>query len=529
MKIGLSTSLIFMLNILFMTTLGGCNSESNTAENQDLESEITNIGDGNGGEATLTPTVVKNVEKIQVLDVNNLVLKNAEIKLLSADTWGNNAVKQPLGADFPDSSVLPSAESFSNVSAIKMNQNQYFEVGSLKAGTYYVQVIVGNESIISAFSIKNSNTNNVMTFNVSLSCSDIDCNDKANKVNAIIGTLSGQIMVQGKPFAKAQVSLSGGDMTNGAFVSGITDANGYFNLPINTINKFATALKSSTLKITAPGYKDQDIEIYVNSAGSIGNQFTMIPDSTIYKTIWSETFDSQSTTRNLWTKADTAENDVQWNLLTNGHQILNTALNKYVYAAPNDQGSGAVIEPLQGNAAYWYGEKSKGNYLGVQDIENSKAFDGGQAIEANYGELISPAIDLSNVTQPISLTFKSWWEIESFNPNQKGFDLMDILVSTDGGSTYHTLVRFNPLSDPQTTLSREAIPFSNTGYNLAPIALQQEPISLDEYVGKKNIRLKFKFKTVDQSHNAFRGWMIDDIKIQQLQGTFPLYEAFLNN
>ncbi|MDV2438842.1 hypothetical protein QR665_04940 [Acinetobacter gerneri] len=63
---------------------------------------------------------------------------------------------------------------------------------------------------------------------------------------------------------------------------------------------------------------------------------------------------------------------------------------------------------------------------------------------------------------------------------------------------------------------------------MAPILTQQEPISLDEYVGQKDVRIKFRFNSVDQHYNYFRGWMLDDIKIEQTAGTFPLFEEHLN-
>ena len=99
---------------------------------------------------------------------------------------------------------------------------------------------------------------------------------------------------------------------------------------------------------------------------------------------------------------------------------------------------------------------------------------------------------------------------------------MDVEVSVNGGE-FKKLARLNPLSDPQTDYNRWSIPFSNFGFNLAPQFAQQEAISLDEYAGQSNVKIRFKFDTVDQYYNAYRGWIIDDIVIQNQPGTFPLY------
>ncbi len=209
-----------------------------------------------------------------------------------------------------------------------------------------------------------------------------------------------------------------------------------------------------------------------------------------------------------------------------GHNIRNHQVNLRVRLAPNDQSQGKLPEPLQGNTAYWYGDKLNGNFLGaISDSSVTSNFDGGTSQNDNMGELISPVINLSQQQAPLSLSFKTWWEIESVNPNNQGFDLMNILVSTDGGISFKNLARLNPLADPSSAYERAPIPYSNLGFNLAPATVQQEAISLDEYAGKANVQLKFQFRTVDELYNGFRGWMIDDVVIQKKVGTFPLFNG----
>ncbi len=124
-------------------------------------------------------------------------------------------------------------------------------------------------------------------------------------------------------------------------------------------------------------------------------------------------------------------------------------------------------------------------------------------------------INLSQYQAPLSLSFKTWCEVQSVNPNNQGYDLTNILVSTDGGNSFKTLARLNPLAVPSSEYERAPIPYSKLGFNLLLAAVQQEAISLDEYAGKANVQLKFQFRTVDELYNGFRGSMIDDVVIQK--------------
>lgn len=101
---------------------------------------------------------------------------------------------------------------------------------------------------------------------------------------------------------------------------------------------------------------------------------------------------------------------------------------------------------------------------------------------------------------------------------------MDVRVSIAGEDKFVTLARLNPLADPVSTVDRDALPFSTAGFNRAPIWLQQEPISLEEFAGQ-SIQIRFVFDTKDELYNGFRGWMLDDLKILPVQGTHPRFEG----
>ncbi|WP_313042400.1 carboxypeptidase regulatory-like domain-containing protein [Acinetobacter sp.] len=482
--------------------------------------------------------VQKSVEELTLLDVNNLALNAASIQILSDEEWQKvqagslKATINEITADdseqlFPPINSLPTATHFKGQSYLA-NAQGIVKLPKLAAGTYYVLVTKNGQSAVSAFLIHPKNTNKSIVLNVILNCLDQDCQTLSDApVNdAVVGTLSGQVIYKGKPLANAQVALSGGAATNGAFVSAITDANGYFTLSFNVSNTLLEALKNATLTISSAGTNTITKKVTVIASSASGYQFEVLPETTSTDAVWRETFEADSTTRSAWTRSQPSVANVDWQLLNKGHNIRNNQVNQRVRLAPNDQSQGKVPEPLQGNTAYWYGDKVNGNFIGaLSDSSTAPEFDGGTSQHDNTGELISPVINLSQYQAPLSLSFKTWWEIESVNPNNQGFDLMNILVSTDGGNSFKTLARLNPLADPSSAYERAPIPYSNLGFNLAPAAVQQEAISLDEYAGKANVQLKFQFRTVDELYNGFRGWMIDDVVIQKKAGTFPLFDG----
>lgn len=568
MKKTLLTSLIVASSTVFMTACGSDSKNDNTSPSVPKPNEpVEQTPDD-----SLKPSAVQNV---LVLDVNNFALGGAQVQILADSDWKANQAKTKTLSTSPASTTevgvffqensLPTELDFTGV-AYLTNEKGITKISDLKPGTYYALVSILGKKTITAFIIHNENTHQQMVLNIALSCTSIECTE-VNQINdAVIGTLSGQVLANGKPVANAQVSLSAGSDTNGAFVTALTDDNGYYTLSYNLSEKLVDALQHAKLTITADGYQTLVSSIVITSSVSTGSQNVLVNEDQNTTLVWRETFENDSKTRDLWVvehaDGETESEDVvpsnmvtfggidlsskfgsvQWNLVQSHHNIVNTAWNKHVYLAPNDLSLAKVIEPLQGQFAYWYGDKTTGNFIGsqnsvgqihpqdpvVDDVDtptDELGLDGGTSQQANGGALISPVIDLSKAKAPLSLSFKTWWEIESVNPNNNGFDLMDIQVSTDGGLTYKKFARLNPLSDPQSSFNRAPIPFSNFGFNQAPSAAQQEPITLDDYVGQANVRLKFSFRTVDHLYNGFRGWMIDDIVIQNQVGTFPLFQA----
>lgn len=521
MKLNIIATMLLASTGMIMT---GCGSDSGSSGSSTPPSQTT-------PEETVTPA--NGVERLIITDASHLALADADIRILSAAQWSNNvtSISDNNTVDhslFVQYDRLPVINDFS--SAREYTTDHLGVSGSvhLAPGIYYILVRKHSETAIVPFIIHPTNTNKELSINVPLTCNNAEC-ETIHPVNeAIIGTLSGQVLVQGQPLANAQVSLSGGAATNGAFVTALTDAKGYFSLAFNVSDELGDTLKNATLMISAPGYISLTKQVAVTSSISGGSQFTLIQNTEATTSIWQETFEEDSATRDEWEKASTVE-ETKWSLLQKNHKIINKDVNRLVTLAPDDSSNGKLPDPAQGNYAYWYGNSVAGSFLNKeasllteegQPVETR--LNGGTSSQAYYGTLTSPVIDLSTTQKPISLSFKTWWEIESVNPSSRGYDAMDVEVSVNGGE-FKKLVRLNPLSDPQTDYNRWSIPFSNFGFNLAPQFAQQEAISLDEYAGQSNVKIRFKFDTVDQYYNAYRGWIIDDIVIQNQPGTFPLY------
>jgi len=521
MKLNIIATMLLASTGMIMT---GCGSDSGSSGSSTPPSQTT-------PEETVTPA--NGVERLIITDASHLALADADIRILSAAQWSNNvtSISDNNTVDhslFVQYDRLPVINDFS--SAREYTTDHLGVSGSvhLAPGIYYILVRKHSETAIVPFIIHSTNTNKELSINVPLTCNNAEC-ETIHPVNeAIIGTLSGQVLVQGQPLANTQVSLSGGAATNGAFVTALTDAKGYFSLAFNVSDELGDTLKNATLMISAPGYISLIKQVAVTSSISGGSQFTLIQNTEATTSIWQETFEEDSATRDEWEKASTVE-ETKWSLLQKNHKIINKDVNRLVTLAPDDSSNGKLPDPAQGNYAYWYGNSVAGSFLNKeanllteegQPVETR--LNGGTSSQAYYGTLTSPVIDLSTTQKPISLSFKTWWEIESVNPSSRGYDAMDVEVSVNGGE-FKKLVRLNPLSDPQTDYNRWSIPFSNFGFNLAPQFAQQEAISLDEYAGQSNVKIRFKFDTVDQYYNAYRGWIIDDIVIQNQPGTFPLY------
>jgi hypothetical protein len=542
---------------------------------------ITACGGGGGGggdneEVTLPITVTspapvdiyspekKSVSSLRLLDASGQSLPNAEVtvsRVLASSSFSAQAVADVLITDADGNLVI----------------------NDLSPGDYDLTVTIAGVTVTMKLTVTENNSEEGMTAAVPVKVST----DGAGFVTAIDLTNSGLIisvsgMVYGEagPIAGAQVSVSGGEGTNGAITSAVTDEHGSYVVVINIGNERKEALESGTIRVSAQGYKtltvsaNSDIDV-TTSGASAGLNFMLAPEVDPPEVYYSENFEqtAEGAVCGTWTEeyvASTLELDscfdcgvseelvaasvvsaqavtaplLLWNSHSVGRSIYNQAyLDGLVSLAPNDASEGLVVDP-QSNAACWYGNdvtgtQSTGNFIGEPDTEfnDDNPLNGGESLVANGAAIVSPQIDLTGLVAPVALSFDTWWEIESVNPNELGFDIMAVEYSTDNGESWSTLARLNPYTDPisgdedwvpgeteaESIHPRAPIPYSNTGFNSAPLWLQQEPISLDALIGNV-VLLRFAFRTQDELYNGFRGWVIDNVEISASKGTFPIFD-----
>ncbi len=108
---------------------------------------------------------------------------------------------------------------------------------------------------------------------------------------------------------------------------------------------------------------------------------------------------------------------------------------------------------------------------------------------ANTGSLTSPTI--SGLAGSVTLSFYYWRQVESYNG---AYDKTSVQVSYDGGVTWSTV------------WYKDSRNVSENAWTLASVSLSPTSTSM---------RVRFAFDTVDQISNTYKGWLIDDVKVQR--------------
>ncbi|NJN66863.1 MAG: hypothetical protein HC884_09165 [Chloroflexaceae bacterium] len=127
--------------------------------------------------------------------------------------------------------------------------------------------------------------------------------------------------------------------------------------------------------------------------------------------------------------------------------------------------------------SWWYGQDSTGNY---------------QTGQANAGSLTSPAITIPASMASPRIRFWSWYETETSGTT---YDHRWLMISVNNGA-------FQKLKQ----LSGDGMKQWN-----------EHTIDLTAYKGK-TLRFQFFFDTIDSAGNAYRGWYIDDVKLDDNDG-----------
>lgn len=457
-------------------------------------------------EPVVVPT---NVQTITLVEASREVLLNADLTITEAPAASSAQQKQAVTAKIT-------------------TDNAGQVMADLAPGNYNFNVQKGGASFAFPVSIKPGNGNSKVVFITALSCAQTGTCSNLDD-DAFIASYSGVIFDAQSPVAGAQVQLSGGAATGGAFATDVTDSEGAFTLLVNVSQALEESLQTATLTVSAPGYQtlSEVFPVSEEHQSGLNLELTEVDSQTpVGAVLFRETFEADSPTRAGWTVEGGFDAVTTWRLHNSGANSVNALVPEFVSLPPDDGSNGMVPDPSFGQTAYWYGSAAQGNFIGEQD-EFSEPSDGGTSTRSHAGTLTSPTIDLSAAApgEPLNLRFATWWEIESVNPNCSGFDLMTVEVSTDDGVSFVPLARLNPLSDPATgDTDRSPLAFSNRGFNSAAAWLTQEAIPLDGLAGEATVRIRFNFDTVDGLFNGFRGWMIDEVVIAAGEGTFPTFD-----
>ena len=333
-----------------------------------------------------------------------------------------------------------------------------------------------------------------------------------------VSAISGLVLDENNAgIANATVSVAADpeSLTNGYFSSVLTNSNGQFVIPAIPLTVGKGAIPAFKLRILKDNYKI----IYLTGIVLTENRmkvknFELPPSSGGGTIIFEETFESKAE----WIYSGF------WHRQQNTSKA-NAAYPNYVSLAPNDNSSGYIPNAYGGQYDAWFGEANTGNFMGTQDPGDYN-LSGGTSTEQHYGTLTSPAFAVTSNSGYALLSFWSWFEVESVNPNSSGYDIMEVLVLSGPDFTQETsLGRLNPYSDPILE-NRYAIPYTSGGFNIAPV-WKFEQFDLTPFVGQ-TIKLAFKFNTEDYLYNGFRGWFIDNIKVTtdnsvKSGGQYPVY------
>lgn len=213
-----------------------------------------------------------------------------------------------------------------------------------------------------------------------------------------------------------------------------------------------------------------------------------------------------------------------WNALPFGSGQVNGAYGTLSTTRPGDTSNGALPARPAGSSAthaLWYGKVSTGeegeepleigNYLNVWN--GSTSMNGGSSMSSHEGSILSPTFVVgSQAGYKPYLTFNSWWEIEGQDPIS--FDQMEVYAVTTDEERFELGKLNDTIEDEE---NAAATPQTSGGLGAAPIWVEYR-YDLSGFEGE-NIRIELRFRTVDSSYNAFRGWLVTDVQMKMVADT----------
>lgn len=398
----------------------------------------------------------------------------------------------------PNVSISLTTQSGTAVGTQTTNAQGQFNFQNLANGLYKLSAIVPGYKPTSADSIVVSQTQGALAF--------IDLFPADTSLTVQIGAISGIVRDNnGNPLQGVNVAISATDesLTNGYFASTTSNANGGFSIgAIPITSSVGTAIPSFKVRFVRQGF----VTRVVGNVSVNANQTTPVQTSLMPASVTGQVrFEDDVETDKNWTRTGF------WRRQQNNAAIRNKNFPRYVKLAPNDNSNAAIPQAFQGQFAFWYGQDTTGSFIGQIRLPQD-SLSGGNSMSANSGTLTSPLINLTADTVA-TLSFWTWFEIESVNPNASGFDIMQVEVIRANGDSV-TLGRLNPFTDPILD-ERNALPFTSGGFNQAPV-WRFEEFDLSPFAGQQ-IRVRLKFETRDNLYNGFRGWFVDNVRVTNVR------------
>lgn len=523
----------------------------------------------------------KTLEAFKFVDALNKPLASADVVFVPVSNESNsNAPLSRSALNLARSEITCAVITQPGAVSSTTTESGELSLEGLGEGTYQVHICKSGINVSIKLNVLGGNASSSTGIAVPVITDEDGDVTELPDTNILIA-ISGVIYSDEGVVSNAQVSLSGGSLTNGSIVATMTDEDGFYSIVANVNKDKISALKNASLQIVAEGFERLNVSAqdFTEFSAYSGINLKLSPtNESASLLVYEENFEilSAQAACGAWTSEaleidsleEGAPNEAAsallagntvlpslWHSHDSGLDIINQAyVQGLVLLAPNDTSEAKVPDPIEGNKACWYGSSATDGSLVQGNILNEASEDqtlvdgvpvgnpngepqevpelaklaedilnGGTSTRAHAGALISPRMDFSSETAPLALSFKTWWEIEAVNPNELGYDLMSVEYQIEGEETWNTFVRLNPLTDPQGFKNKAALPFSNGGFNLAPFWVEQAPISLNRLAGKV-FKLRFTFSTEDHLYNGFRGWLIDDVKISKQEGTFPLWD-----
>lgn len=194
-----------------------------------------------------------------------------------------------------------------------------------------------------------------------------------------------------------------------------------------------------------------------------------------------------------------------WHVQANPEQVqVIPAIADQLVTLPD---AGFLPAAAQGSSAAWFGQAATGTYCGA-DFTSVKQTpsDGCTSAAPERGTFTSPPFSLAGHSQAF-LVFDGWWEIEAVNADIA--DLMQVEYSTDGGATWMQAGSLNPL-DPAWGGGHQ--PFSDSGARSPGVWLSYAA-DLSAAAGAPDVRVRFRFDTLDTQRNGFRGLLLDKLAV----------------